>query len=344
MGQPLGKLKMKAIFGILALLILSVSIPIACIPQAIEKPVDEITVQLKWLHQAQFAGFYVAQEKGYYAAENIHATFLAGGPGHDIIEQVIGGQADFAISAPEEILVRNSQGKPVVAIATIYRRNPSVFVTLADSGIVRPADFIGQTAAVYTSDGELQFKAMMKKLGLDISRVNIVPFLLDRTPFYGGAVDIAYAYSTTDVIVMRKEGHAVNLIWPDDYGIHLFGDTLVTTDRMIIENPDLVTRFLRATLRGWRQAIENPETAAEITIKYAIKTDAALQTQIIRASYPLIHTGEDQIGWMRAEAWEEVHRMLLEQGILSQPVELNNVYTMEFLEKIYRGKIDETGH
>jgi len=234
MEQPPGKLKMKAISGILALLIMSVSIPIACTPRASDKPVDEIVIQLNWEHQAQFAGFYVAQEKGYYGAENIHATFLTGGPGHDAIEQVIIGRADFAVSAPEEVLEQNSQGQPVVAIATIYRRNPSLFVTLADSGIERPADFMDRTAAVYGSDGELQFKAMMRRLGLDISRVHIGPFLLDYTLFYTGVVDITYAYSTRDVIVMQKEGHAVNLIWPDDYGIHLFGDSLVTTDKMII--------------------------------------------------------------------------------------------------------------
>jgi len=101
---------------------------------------------------------------------------------------------------------------------------------------------------------------------------------------------------------------------------------------------------LRATLRGWRQTIGNPESAGAITIKYALRKDVDLQTQMIKASYPLIQTGEDQIGWMKAEAWEEVQRMLLEQGTLTQPLELNEVYTMEFLEKIYGDRTDETIH
>ena len=155
---------------------------------------------------------------------------------------------------------------------------------------------------------------------------------------YKGEVDSTAIYSTGGLIRLRQAGYEVNLIWPSDYGVHLYADTLITTDQLIAENPDLVTRFLRATLRGWREAIEDPEAAVAITLRYAKEADAELQAQMMEASLPLIHTGEDQIGWMREEVWQGMHDILLEQGILAGPVDVDKVYTMEFLQKIYGGE------
>ena len=329
---------MKRIAKISAVTLLAVAVLAACGPQEVERPPDEVTVQLKWLHGAQFAGLYVAQEKGYYAEENLEVTFNEGGTDVDEVERVAAGQADFGVGAPEDIFLYCSQGKPIIAIAAIYRRNPIVFVTLADSGIEHPADFLGRSAAIGGSDAELQLKAMLKRLGLDIQQVEVVPYSYDYALFYNGEVDITMAYATVSLIRMRQKGYQVNLIWPSDYGAHLYADTLITTDQLIAENPDLVTRFLRAALRGWREAIEGPEAAAAITLKYAKEAEPELQTQMVEASLPLIHTGEDHIGWMRAEVWEGMHDILLEQGILDEPLDVDEVYTMEFLQKVYGGE------
>lgn len=328
---------MKMIGKISAVSLLMIALFAGCVSQEVKKPPDKVTVQLKWVHQAQFAGFYVAQEKGYYAEENLAVTFVEGGQGIDELNQTVTGKADFAVSTPENILVSRSQGKPVVAVAAIYRRNPLVFVALADSGIKRPADFLGRKVAL-PSDGRMQFQAMMKNLGLDINKVKHVPYRYDFVTFYNGEVDVTMAYSTGGLIRIRQEGHEVNLIFPSDYKVHVYSDTLFTTDEMIAENPDLVTRFLRATLRGWRDAIHDPAAAVTITLKYAREDKHVLQASMMGASLPLIHTGNDQIGWMRAEIWQGMHDLLLEQGLLAKPVDLDKVYTMKFLHKIYKGQ------
>ena len=329
---------MKTIGKISAMLFLAIFFLAACGPQEVKKPPDKVSVQLKWVHQAQSAGFYLAQERGYYANENIKVALIEGGPGIDNIEKVVTGQADFGVDAPMGILLHRSQGKPVVAIATIYRRSPVVFLSLSDSGIERPTDFLGRTVAIEGVEGKLQFKAMMKRLGLDIGQVTMAPFQYDFSTFYSGAADITYAYITGGLIRIRQKGYKVSQIWPGDYGVHLYGDTLITSDRMTAENPDLVTRFLRETLRGWREAIEDPEAAVAVTLKYAREKDSELQTQMMEASVPLIHTGEDQIGWMKAEIWASTHQIVLEQGLLAGPVDPDKAYTMEFLQRIYGGK------
>jgi len=324
---------------ILAALLLAVPLLTACPSQKVEKPPDKVTLQLAWVHQAQFAGFYLAQERGYYAKENIKVALIEGGPGIDVIEKVVTGGADFGVGGPEGILLQRSWGKPVVAIAAIYRRSPVVFASLADSGIERPADFLGRSVAVAgTIDLEVQFKAMLKKLRLDINQVKVLPNSYDLTRLREGKVDVMGTYSTGGLIRLRQAGYKVNLIWPGDYRIHMYADTLITSDRMIAENPELVTRFLRATLRGWREAIEGPQAAVAATMKYAREKDSELQTKMMEASQPLIHTGEDRVGWMRAEVWRGMHHILLEQRILPGAVDLDKVYTMEFLRKIYGGE------
>ena len=176
---------------------------------------------------------------------------------------------------------------------------------------------------------------MMKKLGLDINKVNLVPYSYDYTPFYDRKVDVTTAFSIGGLIRIRRAGHQVNVIWPSDYDLPFYADSLFTSHQMIAENPDLVTRFLRATLRGWQEAIEEPKEAVAITLKYAKEADADLQALMMEASLPLIHTGEDHIGWIQAGVVKEMHQILLEEGIIAEPVELDRLFTMQFLGKIY---------
>jgi len=333
---------MRKIATFLALLISCCLLIFGCGKSQPPKAPDEVKLQLKWLHQAQFAGFYMAQEKGYYAKENIKITFLEGGQSVDIAGSVISGKADFGVVTPEYILINRSQGLPLTALAAIYRRSALVFAARDDSGIVRPADFKGKTVASAGKGGsmefELQLRAMMRKLKIDISKVNIVPYDPEYVRFYSGETDVTGAYYTGGIIKMRKKGMKLNLIWPGDYGVNFYSDTIVTTDRLISENPDLVTRFLRATLKGWQDAIEDYRQAVIVTLKYAHDQDSDIQAAMMEAMLPLVHTGEDRIGWMKPEIWNEMYDTLLTQGLLEKPFDVDQAYTIRFMKEIYGGK------
>jgi NitT/TauT family transport system substrate-binding protein len=325
-------------------LLLFFAVLISCSKQAEKTPPDELTVQLKWFHQAQFAGFYVARDNGYYTGENLKVRFLEGGPGVDAAQSVVSGLADFAVVAPEDVLIKRSQGDPVTAIAAIYRRSAVVFVSMADSGITRPFDFMGKRVAVAgpagaIRDSEFQFYALMRKLKLDISGMELVPYDPEYADFFKGKVDVTPAYLTGGVIRMRQQGAKLNLVWPGDYGVRFYSDTLMTSGQMIAQKAAVVTRFLRATLKGWREAIGDPEAAVTVTLKYVRSPDADLQKAMMEALLPLVHTGEDHIGWMKAEDWNEMHQVLLDEGILAAPMQdLSKAYTMRFLEEVYGGK------
>jgi len=300
--------------------------------------IEPVRLQLKWVHQAQFAGFYMAVENGCYEAENLSVTFIEGGSGIDQAKALISGAADFAVMAPEDILIRRGQGDAITALAAIYRRSATVLVAMADSGIIRPQDLIGKTVAAGGGDGgvrdfDLQFRAMMKKLDLDIGKVTLVDYDSQYNGFYSGAIDVTAAYMTGGVIRMLNKGYAVNLIWPGDYGINFYSDTLAATQETIALRTDMARRFVRATLKGWHMAIGDPQAAVRVTMKYARLTDENLQLAMMEALLPLVHTGEDSIGWMKKQDWRRMHRILIEQNILPRPItDLDSVYTLDFLE------------
>jgi NitT/TauT family transport system substrate-binding protein len=318
-----------------------VFIIVAACPEKKEKRLpDKIVLQLKANHQAQFAGFYLAKEEGYYKRENLDVQFVEGGQGIDNVRTVIEGRADFGVVAPEDILIKQSEGSDIRAVAAIYQRSAVVFVSMENSGIRRPVDFKGRTIAAAgggtVRDFEFRLHVLMKKTGLDLSRIRIVPYDPNFKDFYSGEVDITPAYLTGGVVKMRQKGCKINLIWPDDYGIHFYSDILMTTRQMIEKYPDQVSRFVKASIAGWRDAIGDPARAVRITMKYARIQDKTLQTAMMEAMLPYVHTGEAQIGWMKSETWRHMHDIMLEQGILPAPLpDLNKAYTTQFLETVF---------
>jgi NitT/TauT family transport system substrate-binding protein len=294
-----------------------------------------LTVQLKWVHDAQFGGFYAADLQRYNADEGLAVTFIPGGTGVDVLGSVEDGKAQFGVAGAVELITARAGGKPLRAIATTYRRNPTVFFALASSGITRPQDFIGrQIRAV--SDQPLVLHAMMYRVGIRPDQYTEVNLPSDLALFTSGEVPIWGAYLTSLVLIAQQAGYQVNIIYPDDYGVHLYGDTIFATDEYIAQNPDLVLRFLSATLKGWTYAVENPTEIGALVVHYNPEADPTLEIAKMTASIPLVNTGDDHIGWMKPEIWVDMQKMLLEEGVLNAPMNVTQVYTMQFLEGIYQ--------
>lgn len=316
-------------FTLLALIALSVS---ACASPI--TALTPVTVQLSFTHQAEFAGFYAAAQQGYFAAEGLQVSFVEGGPQVDFIAPVVNGTAQFGIAQPADVILARADGKPVRTIAAIYRRSPIAFITHADSGITRPHDFIGKKIrSTITADQTLH--AMMARVGVQPDQYQIVYLPSDVALFASRQVPVWSGFINAFVIDVQRGGYKINLIYPDDYGIHFYGDVLITTDDLIAKNPDLATRFLRASLKGWTFAVENPTMIGPMVLKYNPDLDPALETTKMVASLPLVNTGEDHIGWMKAEMWSGMEKTLREQGVLTKTVDTTQVYTMQFIQEIY---------
>lgn len=310
-------------------------------PLSKEKP-DKVTVQLKFTNQAQFAGIYVAMEKGYYKKEHLEVQLNEGRLGMDLIAPVVNGDAQFGITSSDQILVSRVQGLPIKAIAAIYRRSAVIFVAKSDSGIVRPHDMVGKKIAVLSKNArefEFQLRGMMKKLKLDISDMELVDLDHQYNGFLSGDIDVTGAYVTGGAMRLQAKGVELNYIWPSDYGINVYSDTLFTSDSLIAGNSQLVLRFLRATLKGWNYAIRNTEEAVDITLQYAKIKDRKLQMAMMEAQHPLIYTGEDEVGCMDEKIWSGMNRIMFEQGVIETPLnDIKSLYTTQFLEEIYHSQ------
>jgi NitT/TauT family transport system substrate-binding protein len=327
---------MKVLNILVSSLLLGVGALTACAPTTTPtQALTPITVQLKWVNQAQFAGFYAADQNGYYAGEGLKVSFIEGGPTVDLEKSVLDGTAQFGITGAERLIAARADGQSLRAIAVIYRRNPLVFMALADSGITRPQDFVGKTVQA-GSTSVMILHAMLANVGISPDQYNEVNLGTDLEPFYSGEVQVWNAWLNNEVLVAQSDGYKVNIIYPDDYGIHFYSDTLYATDDTISANPDVVLRFLRATLNGWTYAIENPNLVAPMVAIFNPNADLQHETAQMTASLPLINTGEDFIGWMKPEIWAGMEQTLRKQGVLAAPLDVAQVYTMQFLEEIYK--------
>jgi NitT/TauT family transport system substrate-binding protein len=323
----------RASICILLLLLSLLAVP-GCSSAASVPDLTPVTVQLSWTHQAEFAGFYAAEQQGYFRQEGLQVSFLEGGPEVDFIKPVADGRAQFGIAQPADLILARAAGKPVRGIAVVFRRSPIVFFSLQDSGILRPQDFIGRKIrTALTVDQTLQ--AMMAKEGISQDQYQRVYLPSDIGQFASGDVPVWGGFINVFVLEVQQAGYKINIISPDDYGVHFYGDTLITTDSTIKNNPELVQRFLRATLRGWTYALENPESIGAFIVKYTPDANPKLEADKLIASIPLINTGEDHIGWMQRDTWNTMAQTLRTQGDLKQPLKVDDVYTMQFLEEMY---------
>ncbi len=302
---------------------------------------QDVTLKLKWLHQAQFAGNYVAKEKGIYADNGLNVDIQQFSFDDSTINAVVEGRADFGITGADELLLARVAGKPIKAFAVIYKINPVCAYSLKESGITKPQDFIGKTVGIERAvDGTdvnvgILYYAMMSKVGVDRSQVNEVTIGYDATELLAGDTDVSTGYIINEPHQVLEADKEVNTILMADYGVNMYADVLFTTEDTLNNRPELVTAFLKATLDGWQYAIEHENEAVDAVLKYAPDRTRRHETYMMQQSVPLIHTGVEPLGWMTEEGWTKVQTILVEQGITEGGINVADLYDMRPLNEVY---------
>lgn len=311
----------------------------ACAPSA--QSTTLVNVQLSWLHGSEFVGFYMAQDKGYYAESNLKVELHPSGYDEqgnfiDPLVQVTTGKADFGVLDGANLLVARDSGAPVVAIATIYQLHPVSFTSLAEKNIVSPQDLVGKRVAVSGVSVNV-YNALLSSQGIDPTTVDYV----ERTdftlkPLLDNEVDVIDAWITNEVIALKAEGHQVNNILASDYGIEAYPDVIFTTEELIAKNPELVEQFLRATVHGLQDSANEPDNAAKLAVSYAPEElSIESETAAMQQSLHLFNPSGSKPGMMTADIWDYMNNMLTEQGLLTKPLDITAAYNLSFLQKIY---------
>ncbi|MFQ5581703.1 MAG: ABC transporter substrate-binding protein [Mariprofundaceae bacterium] len=280
---------------------------------------EPVSLQLKWKHQFQFAGYYAALEKGFYADEGLNVRLIEGGPEHPPVDKLLAGQVDYAVADAGAVLYR-AEGKPIVILASIFQHSPQVIYTRAD--IHTPADLRGRRVMLQKGFLTIEVLAVLQHFGIHSQDFNrqligsIDDLIEDRTDAFPG-------YSTNEGFRLEQHGIPFRTFRPMDYGIDFYGDTLVTTGSEVNNHPERTAAFRRATLKGWEYALEHMEEIIEL-IKRKYDTQHKSRSHLLfeaKAIHDLMLPDVVPVGFSNPKRWQEVATTFQQQGLLDADID-----------------------
>ncbi|MBT2497483.1 ABC transporter substrate-binding protein [Agromyces sp. ISL-38] len=281
---------------------------------------DELTqvkLQLQWLPQGQFAGYFAAQELGYFEDEGLDVEIIPSGG--DIVPQdaLANGDVDYAIAWVPKVLGSIEQGANLTDIAQIFQRSGTLQVSFADSGIDSVADFEGKKIGSWGFGNEWEIFAAMAAEGLDSSTVQIITQDFNMNAFLQGDIDAAQAMTYNEYAQLLETANpdTGELYQPDDFNVISYQDTVgamlqdaiwADTERLESDDEyqDTTVKFLKAVIRGWVYAAENPEKASEITIGEGSGWGPSHELWMVNETNKLIWPSPNGIGVMDEAAWD----------------------------------------
>jgi diguanylate cyclase (GGDEF)-like protein len=299
-----------------------------------------INFQLRWHHQFQFAGYYAAIEQGYYRNEGLDVRLHEGTPGRTPLEEVLSGRAQYA-EANSELLYERLHGKPLVALAAIFQHSPSVLLARKDAGIHSPHDLIGKKVMLMNAQTDADFHAMFLHEGIKLDQVDIIPSSYDIEDMLSGNIAAFGSYLTNEPYFLKQRGFNFTIINPTDYGIDFYSDILFTTEDEVKHNPERTAAFKRATLKGWRYAMDHPAEIIDLLItKYKVqKSKAHLQFEA-DTMRQLILPDLVEIGHMNPGRWQKMADIFAEVGMVDKDNSLANfIYNPNPPHEVARLKI-----
>jgi NitT/TauT family transport system substrate-binding protein len=301
---------------------------------------DKVRLQIKWVPQAQFAGYFVALDKGYYADENLDVSISPGGP--DIIpeQQVTNGQADFGVDWVASFLAFRDKGLPIIDIAQVYQSSGLMLISKKSANINKAEDLRGKNVGVWYGGNEFEFLALMDKLHYDPDKdMNVIKQGFTMDPFLAGQMDAASAMTYNEYQVVLESGvnaNDLNVLRYNDEGVGMLEDNLFSTEDMVRNKPDLVQRFVRASMKGWQDAVNDQSGAVDIVMKYVEpgSTTADHQARMMSEVAKLVlPTGmsPDQIGVMDANRFATTADIALKFHVINSPADPAKSYTNDFV-------------
>jgi NitT/TauT family transport system substrate-binding protein len=294
----------------------------------------KIRLPMGFIPNVQYAAYYVAASKGYYAAENLDVEFDYKFE-TDGVKLVGAGELPFAVVSGEQVVLARAQGLPVKYVGQWYRQYPIAIFSLAEKNITTPEALKGKTVGVPILAGAtyVGWRAYLKANGIAEGDVNVQPIgFTQAAAVQQGKVDAAVGYSVNEPIVLTKNGVNVNVI---EIGkqVDMVANGIMTNERTIKDNPELVRGMVRALVRGIKDTIANPDEAMQITTTFVekLKADDPVQKAVLLATIANLRGDGGQIGTSNAAAWENTQDVLLSMGLIKEKVDTSTLYTNEFV-------------
>jgi NitT/TauT family transport system substrate-binding protein len=321
----------------LGMLLLAVLLGAASLGLAKPRP-RTLTIGMTYIPNVQFAPWYVAQERGYFREEGLEVKFDYR-MDIDALQLVAAGQLDLAVAGGDQVITARAQGIPVSYLLTLYAKFPPAIVAKADSGIKSPRDLIGKRIGLpLYGTNLLAIKAILKKAGVAESQVQLVDVGYTQIPsLTAGKVDAVVGFANNEPVKLRAAGQAVNVIASWDY-LNLVGHGLVTGEGQLKRSPELLRKMVRATLKGMRYALAEPDRTFAICLKYLPelgREQQRIEKQVLYESLKLWendYTRQHGLGRSDPKAWDESQRLMLELGLIKKATPVRRLLQQQFLE------------
>ena len=308
----------------------------ACSPRNVGNEAGNLVhvkLPLGYIPNVQFAPLYVAVEKVFFAEAGIEVEFDYSFE-TDAMALVGADQLQFAVVSGEQILLARAQGLPVVYVAAWYQQYPVAVVSKAEQGILTPADLRGKKIGLPGTFGAnyIGLDALLFSAGLAEKDVTLDSIGFTQVESLAADRDEAVSvYAANEPVQLRAQGYEINELLVADY-VQLASNGLITNEKTIAENPDLVKRMVSAMLKGLADTIADPNAAFEISKKYVdglAAADETIQKEVLARSIELWKA--ERIGFSDMAAWENMQNTLLKMGLLTKPLDLSKAFTNEFV-------------
>jgi len=291
---------------------------------------DKLTLQLKWLPQSQFMGYYVADAMGFYEEEGIDIEILSGGA--DIIpeQQVYNGVADVGVTWVSSLLKYQSQGWELVEVAQMFQKSAMLLVSKAATGIETAEDLAGKKIGSWFGGNEYEIYALLEATGLDRDTdVELVQQDYTMNQVINDEIDAASAMIYNEYGLLLESGidaADLNVLDMNDAGVAMMEDCLFVSAEWIAENEDLYVRFLRASIKGWAAACADPAAAGQTV--FEVDESVSLDHQIYMAeeiAKLVVPEGFDpaNIGYIDMDAIQQTADMAFKYGLLDEAADLS---------------------
>ncbi|MBP9477411.1 MAG: ABC transporter substrate-binding protein [Sebaldella sp.] len=294
----------------------------------------KITVVLDWTPNTNHTGLYVAKELGYFEEEGLEVTIIQ--PGNGTSDQLVAsGKAQFGVSYQESVTLARIEDIPIVSIAAVIQHNTSGFYSRADKGIKTPKDFENKKYGGWGSPIEkATLKALMDKENADVEKVKIITS--GDTDFFAvseKSVDFAWGFEAWTGMEAKVKNIPVNYIRLSDYNKNLdyYTPVIITNEKMIADNKEIVEKFMRATKKGYEYSSKNPLEAANILMKNAPELNKELVEKSQEFLAKEYQSDASYWGEQKKEVWENYTNWLYDNKLIDKKIDVDKAFTNEFL-------------
>jgi len=289
-------------------------------------------LQADWYPQPEHGGFYTALVKGYYKEEGLDVVIQPGGPYLPPYQQVAAGAAQFGMGASDRTLESVAAGQPLVAVAATMQRDPQGIMVRKDSPVRTFADLSGHIISV--QPGSTWFRYLVQRYQLN--NIQEVPAMMSVANFIANPDYIQQAFATSEPFFAKQAGVEARVLLVSDAGFKPYR-VMFTTKDFLRQHPDIVAKFVRASIRGWRDYLKDP-AAAHAAVS---KLNPALTPDWVQFSWQSLRDGHfvdgddptgSQIGQMEAERWTSLYKQLVDLKVIEKQFDPATAYTLQFIQ------------